>query len=119
MKTKHSKFIQAAIETTEKSCFRQKLAAVVVYRGQIVGRGHNFAHSTGKQYTDGQHAEITALNNTTARYRKGSTVYVTRIKGDILKMAKPCERCQTIMKKMGVKYVWYSNNESRWYRMVL
>jgi len=109
----------AAIEETDKSSFRQRLAAVVVHRGKIVGQGHNFAHGTGKLHIDGQHAEITALNNTTARYRKGSTIYITRVSENILKLAKPCERCQVIIKKMGVKYVWYSDNESQWHRMTL
>lgn len=112
-------FVQAAINSTTKSNFKQKLGAVVVHRGRVVGSGSNFAHGTGKPHVDGQHAEIVALNNTTARYRSGSTVYVTRMTGNNLRLAKPCKPCQTIMRKMGVKYVWYSCNEGKWHRMEL
>lgn len=110
-----------AIEQALKSSFRQRMGAVVVRRGKVVGKGFNYAHSTGEPYGDGMHAEISALNNTTARYRKDSTVYVCRINGSNshLRLAKPCINCQKIMKKLGVRYVWYSTEEGDWNKMEL
>jgi len=120
MKNKHTDFMQATVDYAEKSSFRQQMGAVVVHRGKIVGRGCNFAHRTGQPYVDGQHAEVCALNNTTARFRKDSTVYVARrTKTNECGLAKPCEACQKIMRKMGVRYVWYSSGEETWHRMGL
>ena len=110
-------FKQTAMQQSQKSSYKQKLGAVVVYRGKIVGRGFNKVHHTGVPRLDGLHAEIEALNNTTAQYREGCTVYVCRVnrRGDVV-LAKPCEACEKKMKKIGVKYVWYSTYGS-WVRM--
>jgi len=109
----------AAIVQCTRSTYKQRMGAVVVYKGRVVGMGFNKVHSTGVPRLDGKHAEIEALNNTTAKYRNGSTVYVCRLtKVGNLAMAMPCIPCRTIMKKLGVKYVWYSTNEG-WVKMTL
>lgn len=109
-----------AILQCYKSSYKKRLGAVVSFRGKLVGKGFNKVRSTGDPRLDGKHAEIEALNNTTAKYRIGSTVYVCRVtKDDYITMAKPCESCYTVMKKMGVKYVWYSTYNGDWVKMTL
>lgn len=56
----------------------------------------------------------------------GSTVYVIRLRrGDKkVRLAKPCETCQTVMRAKGVKRVYYSISEDRkgnikWGKMIL
>ena len=112
-----NEFRQTAMQQSHKSAYKQRLGAVVVYRGKIVGRGCNKVHGTGVIRLDGLHAEIEALNNTTAQYRSGSTVYVCRVnrQGDLM-LAKPCAACEKKMGKIGVKYCWYSTYGS-WLRM--
>ncbi len=111
-------FKAMAIAQCARSFYKKRLGAVVVHKGLAVGMGYNKVHSTGAPL-EGKHAELEALNNTKARYRDGSTVYVCRLtKDDCLAMAKPCIACQTVMKKMGVKYVWYSIPNG-WIKMVL
>jgi tRNA(Arg) A34 adenosine deaminase TadA len=108
----------AAIEECMKSSYKKRLGAVVVKKGLIVGVGHNKVHSTGNP-REGRHAELEALNNTKARHRVNSVVYVCRLtKNDFLAMAKPCAACQTVMKKMGVKYVYFSV-PGGWEKMIL
>jgi tRNA(Arg) A34 adenosine deaminase TadA len=110
-------FKNEAIHQCMKSTYKKPMGAVVVYKGKIVGRGCNKVHSTGIPRLDGKHAEREALNNTTAKYRKDSTIYVCRLAKDgSLALAKPCSACYTVMKKMGVKYVWYSSYGD-WVRM--
>lgn len=112
-------FKQTAIQQSKKSTYKNRMGAIVVFRGSVVGTGHNKVHSTGHPTLDGKHAEREALNNTTAKYRKGSTVYVCRLtRTGSLAMAKPCDACHTVMKKMGVKYVWYST-DGGWKRMMV
>lgn len=115
----HDVFQQMAIEQSKKSSYKMQMGAVVVYRKNIVGKGFNIVHSTGASHCEGRHAEREALYRTTAKYRDGATVYVCRItKRGTLAMAKPCDACQTVMRKMNVKYVWYSHNNG-WKRMRL
>jgi len=112
-------FKDEAWKQSRKSSYKNRLGAVVVFRNKMVGRGFNKVHSTGARL-DGKHAEIEALRNTTARYRKGCALYVCRTnKSGKLTMSKPCEACQSVMKKMGVKVVWYSNKDGSWERMSL
>ena len=110
-------FKDIAIQQSYKSAYKQRMGAVVVYRGKIVGQGHNKVHGTGVMRLDGLHAEIEALNHTTAQYRDGSTIYVCRVnkRGDLM-LAKPCTACEKKMRKIGVKYCWYSTYGS-WTRM--
>ena len=112
-------FKAEAILQSRKSSYKQRLGAVVVYKGGIVGKGHNKVLGTGNIRSDGFHAEIEALNNCPASYRDGSTVYVCRInKKEEVVMAKPCHACEVKMRKMGVKYVWYSKS-GIWEKMIL
>lgn len=112
-------FKNEAISQSRKSTYKQKLGSVVVYKKKIVGRGFNKVLGTGNIRTDGFHAEIEALNNCSASYRDGSTVYVCRInKKEEIVMAKPCHACEVKMRKMGVKYVWYSRS-GVWEKMIL
>jgi len=112
-------FKTAAISQCFKSTYKKRLGAVVVNKNKIVGAGYNKVNSTGIPRVDGKHAEMEALNNTTAKYRQDSIIYVCRInKMDQLVLAKPCDACQVVMRKLGVKYVWYST-ETGWEKMVL
>ena len=102
-------FKQVAIIQCYKSTYKQRLGAVVVFKGKMVGRGFNKVTGNGKIGNDGIHAEIEAINNTPASSRNGSVVYVCRInkKGELM-MSKPCHACEVVLRKLGVKRVWYS-----------
>lgn len=93
------------------------MGAVVVNNNKIVGRGFNYAHGSGKPYGDGSHAEISALNNTRAASRKGSTLYIVRLgKAGAIRLSRPCPGCIIVMAKLGVKYIWYSDNIGEWHK---
>jgi len=111
-------FITASMTQCLKSTYKWRLGAVVVYKNKIVGRGYNKVHSIGDRL-DGKHAEIEAIYNTRAKYRKGSTMYVCRLnKRGELRLAKPCDACMPVIRKVGVKYVWYSSDDG-WHRMAI
>lgn len=115
MRLRPQNFQKEAIKTAYKSKFKKRLGAIVVNENRIVGRGFNYAHGTGQVYGDGSHAEISALNNTTARYRNGATLYVARIgRAGELRISKPCDACFSVMKKMGIKTVWYIDKSEHW-----
>lgn len=109
-----------AIYQAHKSSFYQRLGAIVVFNNKIVGKGFNYAHGAGIPFGDGKHAEVAALNNTTARYRKHSIVYVVRLgRAGAIRNSKPCDSCTKIMRKMGVKYIWHTDNDGTWHRIIL
>lgn len=111
-------FFQAALREAKKSSYKVPMGAVIIRKNKIVGRGHNIVCSTGDVY-DGIHAEISAINNVTAKYRKNGILVVGRVnKNNELAMAKPCKRCETVLKKLGIKRVWYSDHTG-WQRMDL
>ena len=104
-----------AIEQATYSSYKQKLGAVTVHRGSIIGYGHNKVHGDGNAATGSIHAEIDALldvHGNDKKFLRGATVYVARVnkKGD-LRLAKPCHRCEVIMRKAGIKYCWYSTRD--------
>lgn len=112
-------FFNEALKQAEKSSYKVKLGAVVVYRNKIVGKGYNITLSTGQVPDGGDHAEISAIKNTTAKFRKNSTLIVgRRNKLGELALAKPCYMCEVILRKVGVKHVWYSI-EGGWEKMTL
>lgn len=112
-------FKQVAMQQCAKSAYKQKMGAVVVYKGKLVGKGCNKVHHTGVPRLDGLHAEMEALNNTTAKYREGCIVYVCRVnrRGEVV-LAKPCDACEKKMRKIGVRHVWFSTYGS-WERMTI
>lgn len=102
-------FFKAALTEAQKSSYRIPMGAVVVVKNKVVGAGHNIVHSTG-MVGESQHAEISAINDTPAKLRPGSVVIVGRTnKSNELAMAKPCASCETVLRKLGVKAVWYSD----------
>ncbi|MFA5024299.1 MAG: hypothetical protein WC523_05045 [Patescibacteria group bacterium] len=112
-------FKDQAICQSQKSVYKQHHGAVVIFKGKIVGKGYNKVLGLGVMTNNGIHAEIHALNNAPANCRKNSTVYVCRVsKKGRLVLSKPCHSCAVVMKKLGVKYVWYTVADA-WKKMIL
>jgi len=115
-------FKQEALRESYKSNYKYMLGAVIVKRGQIVGRGYNSVCYTGKNrpFNNGIHAEISAINDTRASDREDAVVYVARYrKCGSLGCAKPCDACEKVLRKLGIKTVWYSDYGNKWKRLSL
>ena len=112
-------FFDEAIKQSKKSSYKIKVGSVVVRKNKIVGKGFNIVCSNGNDRYTGIHAEISAINHTTARLRQNATVIVARVSNTgKLGMSKPCESCETILRKLGIKRVWYSTADG-WNKMSL
>jgi pyrimidine deaminase RibD-like protein len=117
-----SDFRQEALKESFKSSHKYTLGAIVVRRGKIVGRGYNSVCYTGNErpYLNGIHAEVAAINNTRARDRSDATIYVARWrKCGVMGCAKPCEACEKVLRKLGIRSVWYSDYGNKWKRLSL
>lgn len=119
---KDNYFKQLAIRESFKSSYKFSLGAILVKQGKIIGSGHNNVCYTGgsRPFLNGQHAEVNAINDSNTIDRINSTIYIARYrKSNSLGCAKPCTSCEIIMRKLGIKYVWYSDYGNIWKRIKL
>ena len=133
-------FDQARIEA-ERSEYRPfKLGCVITYKGRIIGRGKNStkSHPLQKKYNrkyrhfnctrgefvnDSVHAEIAAIASVPYAVGKDIDwskvhVYVYRIcngKKHGYGNARPCPACMNAIKDMGIKNVYYTDEEGLGY----
>lgn len=131
------KMFNAAHCEAEKSDFKQfNIGCVITYKGHIIGRGHNQnkTHPMQKKYNrkyrklhnsshafiqDSIHAEMDAIN---------SIPYTTGIETDFSKAklfvyrispgkrlgygkAKPCAACMEAIRKLGIKKIYYTDED--------
>lgn len=105
-------FIALAARTANRSTHKDYThAAIVVRGGAVVAMASN--HGTA-------HAEVRALSRLWPSERVGTRVYSLRFtKTGRLAMAKPCEKCESYMRRMGVKSCTYSTQAGTLERMRL
>jgi tRNA(Arg) A34 adenosine deaminase TadA len=102
-----------------------KMAAIIVKRKRVLGRGFNSrrSHPMQKLFSKREvkialHAEIAAivdaLRTNTEEELKGATIYVARVlKNGSRAKAKPCEICQRAIKTYGIEAVFWTEYEDR------
>lgn len=129
-----------AYKEAKKSNYKQsrvwcRVGCVITYKHTIIGKGHNSnkTHPMQKEYnryrnlpcTDGQivvdliHAEIAAINS--IPYTTGIEVDWSKVKiftyricpGKPLKYgnAKPCDGCMHAIKDLGIKKIYYTDDD--------
>ena len=99
------KFIKAAIEEAEKGLKEGgiPIGAVIVYKGEIIGRGHNRRIQNGSVVL---HGEMDALENAgrlTASIYKNCTLYTT---------LSPCAMCSGAILLYGIPKVIIGENQT-------
>lgn len=105
---------QAALKGDTGEAKRQyRLGAVGIRSDGTVVTSSNIPHRTPEPQA---HAEI----RLTRKLDWGSVVYVVRIYSDgTLAMARPCKRCQSAMRRRGVKCCYYSINDTEYGVLIL
>lgn len=106
--------VNAAIDAARKSTYRVKLGAVVFKGKRILSSGWNQIRSSSlkhKNYENSLHAEQSALLGLEWKKLKGYSLLVVKIsrKEERLSNAHPCEMCMQLMDFIGIKDVYYSN----------
>lgn len=100
-----------------------KVGAVLTKNGNVIGRGCNHTHKTSPNSVSrhyGQHAEYRALRKSAKLGEKknsydlaklrGASLFVARITpGGRVALAKPCIHCQSFLKHLGLKRIYYTN----------
>lgn len=93
-------------------CKTHKVGAAV-FRGKALislGWGSKRTHPLSKTFNCQQHAEFMALMGTWKFDLVGAVIYVARISSTGLRLAKPCSKCEEVLRASGLKRVWYTNN---------
>ena len=106
--------LHAAIEAARKSTYRVKLGAVVFKGKRILSTGWNQIRSSSlkhKNYENSLHAEQSALLGLEWKKLKGCSMLVVKISRaeERLGNARPCDMCMQLMNYIGIKDVFYSN----------
>jgi deoxycytidylate deaminase len=112
---KQRAYLERAAKLAMKSTMSHRHGCVVVLNGGVVSEGYN-RQTTHMFHSFSVHAEADAL----FKIKKmgyplnDAEMYVVRIATSrfdhCLKYSKPCKECQNVIKKMGVRKVYYSTN---------
>jgi len=94
--------------------------AVLVRGGNIINAGHNkWGYSSfGKRFRHRDrgvstlHAELATVLNLDRSTTQGADIYVVRVNNQgKFKMSKPCLMCETALKHVGVRRVYYTTDD--------
>ena len=129
-------FEQAKLEAERSDYKRFHIGCVITYKHTIIGRGHNSnkSHPMQKEYNrqfrkfncvhgayihDSIHAEIAAINS--IPYTTGIQVDWSKVKVFVYRIcngkelgygnAKPCPACTNAIRDLGIKDVFYTNDD--------
>jgi len=106
-----------------KSTSRFRVGCVLAKGGRILSVGRNDmgkSHPQIRAYSSFAHlhAEVDACLGLRPYDVLGADAYVYRILADEKPaMAKPCDMCRAVLKKMGIKRVFYTTGEGAGWKM--
>ena len=113
-----SGIIKLCLLESEKSNYRFKIGAVVFKGNRILSSGHNEIRSSNipskhKLYNNSVHAEQAALLGTDWNKLKGCSILVMKCSKTLkqLSNAKPCTMCMKVLEHVGIKDIYYSNEQ--------
>ncbi len=103
-------FLETAIKEAEKSPANCRHGCVIFVSNKIVSKGFNKPVRPSKTIRSHIHAEIDALFGLHHKIIKKATLMVIRInKSKELIQSRPCKRCDGILKRKGIRKIFYSN----------
>ena len=108
-----SLFKLARIMSRHSTAPNFRLGAVIARGKKVLGTGFNDPYKTHpRSNTPYQHihAELSAIINARCDLR-GASIYIYRSgKDENPLLSKPCKNCQEMIKRMGIKWIFYSTN---------
>jgi len=126
---KNKRYIEFAKRVAEQSSYGKFRHGAVLVKGSSVRSASCNKHrhcSFGARFRkEGHgeatlHAELGAILGMARTTTQGSTIYVARInKEGEARISKPCPMCEAAMRHVGVRRVYYTNEEGKIERMKL
>ena len=122
-----SGIIKRALEEAEKSeYFPYKVGSVIFSKSKILGSGHNDVRTCRsiptkhKLFNEALHAEQAALADvrrlcSDIKVLKGASILVITQNATTanLSMGRPCDMCHRMLKKFGIKWMYYSDRRGQ------
>lgn len=115
-KERQTYFLEKAARAASKSTMGHKHGCVIVHDDVILSEGWNKLQSY-YNHAFSVHAEVDAIHKCRKKYKdvfNDVEMYIVRIGADsmdkCLKYSKPCERCREVIKRFGIRKVYYSTN---------
>lgn len=109
------KYLRILKKLKEKSDHHQhKIACIIIKNGKIISRGYNLLKTSPRSYHPWKfiHAETMAVLKCTQDL-EGAEIYVYReTKGKVPAMSRPCPSCLSMLKKQGIKRMYYTIDNS-------
>jgi len=104
---------KAALKAAKRSKFySHRVGAAIFIGSNLISTGHNRHKSHPKSVCWTMHAEFSSLVRLIREDLSNAVLYVTRLtRTNKVSCAKPCEACQKIILKLGIKKVYYTNHE--------
>ena len=133
MTNNHARYfdiLNKIIEAGSYTDLKQRLAAMLVYKGNIISVGMNKrkTHPFQRKFSSNEdaiflHAEtdciVNALKFNSSDILSKSTMYVARLKKPctsaqhyVSGLSKPCEGCSRAIAQFGIKHVYYTLNDT-------
>lgn len=106
----NSKFLMRALELAHDSDHNFKHGAVLVKSGKVLSEGMNKYSKIPVPGIGSIHAEHNAIKSC-KKDLKGCSIYIARLASYGPAMSKPCPRCQILLKNVGIKRVFYTNEK--------
>lgn len=121
--TRIQKYIELALKLATKSEYYQKVGCVIVKGNRIIGLGFNKPNKTHPMSNNrfrNIHAELDAILGHTAEDLEGAVAYVARMRNNgTTGLAKPCEHCEELLQRMGIKIVYYTEDNIGYEKMII
>lgn len=123
---RYERLLKSLIE--KSTCHAYRIGAVLAKGSNVISVGFNHwgtrqiieRHRHIRPNNDTVHAEIHAILGVSKEEAAKCTLYVGRFtKEGRPANAKPCPLCQTILKEMGVKRVFYTDAEFEDYQVLI
>lgn len=94
---------------------KYKLGCIVFKKSRILGLGFNQLKTDPKSPHTWKHihSEFAAIKNVPLEELKNSSVlvYMERVSNGSVGVAKPCPCCENMLRKVGVKQIYYTTND--------
>ena len=102
------------------SCEKTSHGAVLVKGGNIINAARNkWSYSSfGKRFRERDkgistlHAELAVVLNLDRSITQGTDIYVVRVdRAGEFRMSKPCSMCESALKHVGIKRIYYTTDD--------
>lgn len=108
--------IRLANRAAKNSNYFYKLGAVILKGNRVIETGFNkIGHCKINNFPNSRHAEMDVIlkvlrSNNGLHKLANSTLLVSRITSTGTGLAKPCSKCMSLIKSVGIKEVIYTTN---------